>query len=773
MSRQETDRPDYDIVWDGPSGTSRDAMPCGAGGVGVMAWCDENDLLIYLDRSGSFDENNQQLKLGRLRLTPPQSPASADQFRQRLVLASNHIEISLTHGDSKAEISVWVEVHRPVVHLDLHASEPQRWTVTFESWRTEPRPLDAGDRTACYSLAASDPALVPATTHPDMFEPDTTSLTWWHRNQGDDLLFDKMLLVQHLDSRADELINPQRDFTFGGRLQSQDLRSAGTTSGMHCGVAYTGWRFVSTKEASTQHVEVVLAAGRYDDTAAWRRALPSLSSATERSSAWEETNRWWRERWNRSHIIVQPGIGPEDALWRVGRNYQLFRAMLAANAGGDHPSKFNGSLFTVDPEQVGPNDRADRTPDFRAWGGASATAQNQRLLHFPMLRSGDFDLIEPQLEFYRRALPGAELRTRSAWHHDGASFTEQMENFGLPCLDVYDREWGTTYGVAPRPGEDVGELKNPWCKDLYDTVLEFCLLALDREDYGGAPVDSFLPVITSVLRFFDEHYRMRQQQRTGTPLGPDGRLVIFPGSACETYKEARDPAPTVAGLRVISERLLARADLKATDGDRELWARLAATTPELPRRVLDGITVLAPAASWSFIHNEELPQCYPIYPWGLYGVGLPELELARNTFSHGADNDKQHGIKGWKQDPIFAARLGLTGETARMIEQKLDDAPRRFPTFWGPNFDWTPDLNHGGSGAIALQEMLLQTPGQALHLFPAWPTAWDVDFKLHAPGQTIVEATLRQGKLTHLQVTPSERLEDIVLHGVNAPSGER
>jgi hypothetical protein len=37
-----------------------------------------------------------------------------------------------------------------------------------------------------------------------------------------------------------------------------------------------------------------------------------------------------------------------------------------------------------------------------------------------------------------------------------------------------------------------------------------------------------------------------------------------------------------------------------------------------------------------------------------------------------------------------------------------------------------------------------------------------VDFKLHAPYQTTVEATLREGKLTRIKVTPEWREKDVV-----------
>jgi hypothetical protein len=74
-----------------------------------------------------------------------------------------------------------------------------------------------------------------------------------------------------------------------------------------------------------------------------------------------------------------------------------------------------------------------------------------------------------------------------------------------------------------------------------------------------------------------------------------------------------------------------------------------------------------------------------------------------------------------------------------------------------------PDHNWGGSGMIGLQEMLMQTIGDEIRLLPAWPREWDVDFKLHAPGNTTVEGSLREGRLTQLIVTPKSRETDVVV----------
>jgi hypothetical protein len=92
----------------------------------------------------------------------------------------------------------------------------------------------------------------------------------------------------------------------------------------------------------------------------------------------------------------------------------------------------------------------------------------------------------------------------------------------------------------------------------------------------------------------------------------------------------------------------------------------------------------------------------------------------------------------------------------------MGDGPHRFPAFWGPGYDWTPDHNWGGSGMIAMQEMLMQEVDEKIYLFPAWPRDRDVRFKLHASRHTTVEAELKDGKVVHVKVNPSARQKDLV-----------
>ena len=200
-----------------------------------------------------------------------------------------------------------------------------------------------------------------------------------------------------------------------------------------------------------------------------------------------------------------------------------------------------------------------------------------------------------------------------------------------------------------------------------------------------------------------------------------------------------------------------------TTEKRAHWAEMLKRIPPIGFREKEGHKTISPAWVWERINNQEIPQLYPVYPWGLYGLGKPDLDIAINTWKYGTDRPNQKNYISWHQDAIFCARLGLTDEAAAITIKKLQDSPRRFPTFWGPGHDYVPDHNWGGSGMIGLQEMLMQTNGDQIMLFPSWPKEWNVNFKLHAPKNTTVECTLKDGKITRLKVTPESRSKDLIM----------
>ena len=174
-----------------------------------------------------------------------------------------------------------------------------------------------------------------------------------------------------------------------------------------------------------------------------------------------------------------------------------------------------------------------------------------------------------------------------------------------------------------------------------------------------------------------------------------------------------------------------------------------------------GVRTILPAKSWKEYGNGELPMLYPLFPFNRFALGHDDMQVFQDTYKYG--NFRKGNMISWHQDGIFFARMGQTELAVDFNSRKLDDSQRRFPTFWGPGHDWVPDHNWGGSGMIGLQEMLMQTIGDEIVLFPAWPKEWDVDFKLHAPKNTTVEVSYKNGEIVSLVVTPESRMKDVVL----------
>ncbi len=739
----------YNVVWTSQSRNASESMPCGGGDIGLNVWVENGEILFYIARSGTFDEHNCLLKGGRVRVKLSPNPFAGKSFRQELKLAKGYVTIQGTDGDLSAEVKICVDVFNPVVYVDVESTQKIRVEAVYESWRYRDRLLQKGE-----SFANSYKWAPPAglKTLADQLAFSENAVVFFHRNRQE-TIFDVTVAQQGMDPVKDQLYNPLAGLTFGGRMQGQNFVAAGKTAGTYQDTDFEGWKLKSARAASKHGLILVLHTAK--SFPGWQAGLEELAGRAEKNKdqALKETEDWWRKYWNRSFVLMRPETKDEaDPVWQTGRNYQLFRYLLACNAYGEYPTKFNGGLFTVDP--VFTDSTKKYTPDFRNWGGGTFTAQNQRLVYFPMLKSGDFELMKPQFDFYNRLLRNAELRSEHYWGHRGACFTEQIENFGLPnCSE---------YGWKRPAGYDPGLEHNAWLEYQWDTVLEFCFLILENQRYNGDDIQPYLPLIEGCLTFFDEHYQYLAARRGVKPLDANGHLILYPGSACETYKMAYNSTSTIAALKTVLEQLLALPETGTDKARQEKWQAMLSRIPPVSFTEHQGHQTIAPARLWERINNTEVPQLYPLFPWGMYGIGKPGSDIALNTWKYDPDAIRFRSHVGWKQDAIFAARLGLTAEAAGLIRKKLGDSGRRFPAFWGPGFDWVPDHNQGGSGMIALQEMLMQTVDEKIYLFPAWPREWDVHFKLHAPGKTTVEAELKGGKLRLLKVDPESRRADVI-----------
>jgi len=448
-------------------------------------------------------------------------------------------------------------------------------------------------------------------------------------------------------------------------------------------------------------------------------------------------------------------ISVSDEAFEVSRAYQLQRWVQACAGRGAYPSKFNGSLFTVDGmdnyQKVPEGSYGG--PDHRRWGGPYWW-QNTRLIYWPMLYSGDYDQMAPLFTMYRNMLPLLKERTRRYFGHDGVNFSETSQMWGLNRRQ--------DFGMG-KENPDVYS-KCPYTRYYWDGGLEMStmLLAyyLNTQDEAFVK-ETLLPIADQVVIFYDQHYKRTQ----------DGKLHISPSQVLETWHTAEDPITVLAGLRTVLGGLLKLPDSLTTTEQRERWQRFLGEVKELPIAEEAGKKWLKPAHVFSDRKNCENPTLYAIFPYPIYGVGKPDLEIGRESFAR-RDN-KRTG--GWQQDSIQAALLGLTEQAKTYLVQavttenlmgsaneKANRPDSRFPAFWGPNFDWIPDQCQASVILNTLQYMLMQTDGKKINLLPAWPKDWNANFKLHAPYKTTLEGRVVNGALVDLKVTPQTRAKDVV-----------
>jgi len=710
-----------DYIWSEPSVNSAGSMPCGGHDIGLNVWAEGGDLLFYIARSGFFDENNTLLKAGRWRLHIGAAFDNSDgSFSQRLCLNDGAMYVS----GKGVEVRLWADVFTPRVFVEIKCKKSVPATLSYESWRYRDRPLTKAECQQCsYKWTLPKQAM----TFKDEIAAAADSLTFIHRNK-DYTVFDHTVHIQGLDSIKSALPDPIGGLVFGGVMQAPGFSFAGVTDGSYASTDCRSWNYTAAgiRQAA---ISISLRIGG-------ERAENVTPAGSKRRSA-----KWWHAFWQRSHIAASDKDNAPAELLAILRNYELTRYMLGCNAFGQWPSKFNGSLFTFDPVYV--DKSAPFTPDYRKWGGGTMTAQNQRLLYWPALKSGDaVDVLLPQLDTYLRMLPAATARTRLYWGHEGASYTEQIENFGLPNPAEYGKH---------KPGDDPGNERNAWLEYQWDTSLEFCSMALQANSYSGVSIAKYEEMIRQCLLFYDLHYQQLALRRGVKPLNGEGKLVLYPTSGCETYKMAYNSASVIAALQTVARQAIEYCKRNAA-ADTLLYMEahgLLSRLPDIPLRAIDGKTCIAPAVAWERVQNVETPQLYPVWPWRIYGLGRKDINTAINTYLHDPHALKMRSSKGWKQDNIWAACLGLKDEAQRLITEKFADGPYRFAAFNEPAYDWAPDLNKAGAAMAGLQEMLLQEAEDgSLLLFPAWPSGWNVSFRLHATSQRTVEAAIHNGKIT-------------------------
>ncbi len=713
----------YNVIWESPSEDAAGSMPIGNGENVLNVWVEDKtgDLLILMGRTDSMSEISRVLKLGRIRVHFDQGPRADADFKQKLNLRDGQITIH----DNGHDLKLFVDTDADVIHLTGKFSAPTTVTATLEDWRDQARPLPPSEGGSAWSAQGAPVPLVEAA---DVFPAREGSVNWYHRNESSIVptLWKEQTLTG-LKGAFDPLIHR----TFGGRISGL---------GMQAGKGQT---LRTGQPTTTLDLQIATASKQTDTEQQWLELVDRVAKSSPTGKAESRTTAWWHSFWNRSWLFVSNTPEAEA----ITRGYVLQRYVQACQGRGLYPIKFNGGFYTVEPTAMG----IHSNPDFRNWGD-SEWYQNVRHMYHPMLEQGDFDMMAPFFRLYENVRQLAESRTEEYHGAKGAYFPETMTVYGTYAGGDYgwDRK-----GLSPK------DVQSPWWRYAWNQGPELVGLMLDRYEFTQDAHflnAELLPMADSVLEYFDSRFKKDS----------NGKIVLDPTQCIETYwTGVINDMPSTAGLRSISSRLCELPDNVVSAQRKAFYRHVRDACPDLPLQSVDGLAELAPAQKYDpKTTNSENGQLYAVWPFRVVSIAHPQLiEEAKRAYAHRLF----HLDVGWGYDGNVAALLGMTDEASRILVVKCHNSHKgyRWPATWGPNYDWLPDQNHGGNLLNTANLMLLQgddlAEGGAIRLLPAWPKDWDVDFRLHAPGNTVVHCATKAGKIVTLEVTPAARAKDVVV----------
>ncbi|MFE7331276.1 DUF5703 domain-containing protein [Streptomyces sp. NPDC057565] len=727
--------PAYNEVWTSKSADVTGSMPIGNGVQAANVWVEGNQLRLLLAAGDAWEENVRLAKLGRLDITFSPNPFDSGEFRQELRLHES--EVVITAGrDPVITTRVWVGADEQTIHVESDAPGAFTMDVHFTNLRPQDNPSPSLNNFTFYDLVSSEDGYVGVQpkVHADRVLDRPGTITWAHHN--DESAYDEIMRLQKLDPGIHH--DPLTGRTFGGQVRGEGFASASASD--------------LRSDHDTSHRLDITLHSSIDQSPRWQKRwekeigdLVGESARTPIDLLRAAQRRWWDQFWNRSYIFAT-GDADADKVTKGWLHTRYVQAIAGRTPA--MPIRFNGSLFAP-----GRPDDAD----FRKWN--SYHGFNQRFAYWNMLASGDFDLMHSYLDQYAESLPLAKARVQAFW---GKPTVEEPSSVELPAtqgamwpevMGLWGQAVGGEYGWD-RTGHADNWFAGSWTRWLYASNVEIVTMMLDHFSYAGDTKfarEKLLPVAREVVRFYDTHWHHNH-----------GTIDMYPMYSGEGDRNLHNPAADTAGLHRILGELQTLPTSLTTPGDRAYWAEVEDRLPNLPvgKNAHDNDTSWGPGDRLKTAHDVFLgtdtnnQNLYPIFPMRLFGAGQPHLDLAVASYQERRGKYPTDGTQDWRHDAIHAAYLGLTAEAKFQTVAAFRTGAWRYAGFGPGAGDGEPGGEPYAIAKMALQSMLLH-PGadEDAILYNAWPSEWDVQFKLHTTRGRTVQGRLVDGKSDHT-VTP-------------------
>lgn len=696
---------DYSFKYSGVMENSGKSLPLGNGDIGVNVWMESDGIIHFLlSKTDSWSELYRILKPAHIVFSIDPNPFA------------NGADFDLNISDGILDIfnennclRIYVDAFAPCLRISLNTENAVDTEISFVNYRSEA--FDPEDDFSNYFSRSCNHNILESADIITYTKNDGVAQI--HRNSQS--CYEFSLKNQHMEAYIGKEKDPLLGLTFGSALYSPDMKIV--ENGMvgndlnHSQISV----FVETKfteNASELADSLDLLYVKY-------------GQACEES--YNAHVQHWRTFWEQAYIFAS---GDDDAE-QITKAFLYHRYLTHCADRGNAPMKFNGSIFTFDQMKDHPGNY-----DARNWG-TPYWFQNTRIIYWFLLYSGDYDSMLPFFDMYLNMMPIAKARCDIYFGHTGLLIPETVSHFGL----YVNSNYGFTDENGVRSGEGGkalrrGEACNSYIRYHYNGMLELSYLMLKYLELSDdtSRRDVMLEFIEQTLLFFDRHF-----ERVG------GRIIMNPVSSLETWQMCINDTPDIAGLKAVCGKLATMSDIPTSL--KSLVDSMLPAIPEIPFEDSDDGKIIAPCEiKISGIGNSENPELYPVFPFELHGLGKEGLDVARRTYV----KRRNHHNGGWSQDPVDSALLGLTSEVEKHLirQSRMTDKRALFTAFWGPNFDETPDQDHGGMTCLCLMFSLLQSDGNKYETFPAWPEKWDVQFRLPVKNGVYICGEQKDGKRT-------------------------
>jgi len=423
---------------------------------------------------------------------------------------------------------------------------------------------------------------------------------------------------------------------------------------------------------------------------------------------------WWREYWRRSALSIPDSR--LEALWWI-EMYKLG----CSSRPGSLPITLQG-LWTTDGVMP-------------PWSGDYHLDMNVQESYWPIYTANRLDLGECLYQTFDDCIPWWEERCREFFGFDGLWS-------GCAIAPNGGRVYGY-HGVEYWPGNVAWLAHHYWLHWLYS------------RDEGFLRAQA-LPMMAGGLLVY---------QNLLEP-GDDGKLHLPLGYAPEwgegsIERYAPDPSSDLALIRFLCEALAETADILELSGPEVAgWAETLAKLVDYPQGG-EGLWVTSRDSLWeSHRHHSHL---MAIHPLGV--LNIDQGDEARSLVARSINHWTQRGTGKWTGwafpwGSLLASRAGHGNMAWDMLRRYVDafitpntmhvnGDPRRFGHSYAAYEPMT--LEAGFAYAAAVMEMLLQSWGGTIRLFPTVPDRWhDASFEdLRAEGAFVVSAKLQAGEVVY------------------------